>query len=347
MKKAEYIKCIFGSAASFIFSNIFSVLIYAQIYTYVLLAFGIDGYVCHLIYCAGMLPGYFHSIYIFAYNSEKVRTWKEIIFSPDFITANTVYLILTALIAPDFALFHVSAAVLIGKPVSYALKKIMISLIMLTVNFILHLLAYRLADAKNSENKRGIKDTIISVLIALLFYLMALGIVIKCVVVIFSYIFILLRMVSHLIPILLFTCIIIAVTVILRRISFLRALRRICENREYCLRGVGSKFFLMAQGKAYVLKTVSFGKFILNAVLWCSKNSFRMSRFKGLRNILIKIMGFKAGIGEEKIFIIIPIFGKGCTGKNIENGGTVDEYRVFYAKGFLRALEMGYISKQK
>ena len=65
MKKTDFIKEFFIFAVCFLCANIFAVFIYAQFYTYILRAFGIDGYAEHIAYFAGLLVSYFHMMCVF------------------------------------------------------------------------------------------------------------------------------------------------------------------------------------------------------------------------------------------------------------------------------------------
>ncbi|MBQ8403793.1 MAG: hypothetical protein IJX55_05125, partial [Clostridia bacterium] len=96
-----------------------------------------------------------------------------------------------------------------------------------------------------------------------------------------------------------------------------------------------------AHGKSYAIKLLGAKKIILNLYFLFSKNKY----FKKYLNRIFRRFAFAVENGEMKIFVLIPIFGKAQTGRFIENGERIDEYRIFYGTPFLRAMENDFLER--
>ncbi|MBQ8403341.1 MAG: hypothetical protein IJX55_02820, partial [Clostridia bacterium] len=240
MKKTDFIKQIFLFAICFFFANIFAVFIYAQVYTYILRAFGIGEYAGHIAYCAGIFVSHFHMAYIFIYGNSAARRnffeFKRKIFrSPFFWVANAVFFALTLAFAPNFAFFHITSALFPGKTLSFIAKKLIISFVMLFVDFGLIFLANSAACAKwraegeESDTSRGVGAIFLRVLAAFLFYLFLLGIAIRFTVTMAFYTGVFFRVLLFFVPALVVFFAFFALLSYIKRKRFESKIKVLCE----------------------------------------------------------------------------------------------------------------------
>ncbi len=353
MKNINFIKQICLFAACFLCANLFAVFIYAQVYTYILRVFSIGEYAGHIAYLAGLLVSYFHMMCVFTYGNSGARKnffekRQKILSSLDFWVANAMFFAMTLIFAPDFALFHITAVLFPAKTLTFAAKKAIISLLMIFVNFGLLFLAQLFVRAKwraegeESEASRGAGKIFLRVLAAFLFYLFLLGVVIRFAVTMAFYTGLFFRILLFFVPallaILLFWCAVSAV----KCKRFRRKTEEACRKNgfSFCVRAhgvVGAEI----NGKKYAFKIIGAEKIFL--VLYAV-----FSRIKFLKKYADKLFlsfAFKAKSDERKIFVLLPVFGKAQTGRFTENGEYFGEYRVFYAKPFLRALENDFLER--
>lgn len=353
MKKTDFIREFFIFAVCFLCANIFAVFIYAQFYTYILRAFGIDGYAEHIAYFVGLLVSYFHMMCVFLYGDTAARKrffacGCKIFHSAEFWLANSVFFSMTLAFAPDFALFHITSAFFPGQAFSFTAKKIIISFIMLFINLGLLFLAQLLvrskwrAEGEESEAFHGAGKIFLRVLAAFLFYLFLLGVVIRFAVTMVFYTGLFFNIFAFAIPIIIIFSVLYAFFSLLKRRHLEKKIKDLCRGKGFGFSARAHGVLCVeAHGKLYAIKVLGAGKIIINL-------HFLLSRNKFLKKISENTLGrftFCAESGERKIFVLFHVLGKSQTGRFAENGDYFGTHRIFYINPFLRALENDFLER--
>ena len=335
----------------FLFANLFAVFIYAQFYTYVIRAFNMGEYAGHIFYCGGILVSYFHVMYIFICNSNFMRrrffeNGVKILFSPGFWVGNAVFFTMTLFFAPNFAMFHITSALFPGIKLSFAAKKIIISFVMLLVNFALFYVVNLVVRAKwrshdaEIDDSRGFGTIFFRVVAAFLFYLFLLGIVIRFAVTIIFYMGIFAQILMWAAPFLLAVLCLYLILLRLKKKAFEKKLLKLCGACGYEIDKKGhSRFILKMNGDVFYIIPIGITKFGLYADFLLRKNEFLKKRFSGFFVRTIK----PQNASGKNFLVILNVFGK--KGGFIENGEIEGEYRIFYSEAFLRSLERGVLGR--
>jgi hypothetical protein len=331
----------------------FAVLIYAQVYTYILRAFGIDGYAGHIAYFAGLLVSYFHMMCVFMYGDTAARKrffacGRKIFRSAEFWLANSVFFSMTLAFAPEFALFHITSVFFQGQTFSFDVKKIIITFIMLFINFGLIFLSLYFIRAKwksegeESDDFRGAGKIFLRVFAAFLFYRFLLGVVIRFTVTMVFYTGLFFNIFVFAIPIIIVFSVLYAFFSLLKRRRIEKKIKDLCKRKGFVFfartHGV---LCVEARGKLYAVKVLGAVKIIINLYFLLSRNKF-LKKFS--ENTLGRFT-FCAESGERNIFVLFHVSGKSQTGRFAENGDYFGNHRIFYINPFLRALENDFLER--